>query len=162
MLIRILIAASLLLILWVLLSGHMTVLSLSLGAASCLLVAWLFHRLALPDPDFKTLYFSFNLPRFLPWFFLEVIRSNLDVSWRILHPKLVISPVKSTVSTKTLNDVAKTTYANCITLTPGTYTLNVDADAIEVHSLTQETAEKLQKGEMKERISALQGRFKTP
>lgn len=161
MLIRILIAASLLLVLWILLSGHMDILLLSLGVASSLLVAWLIHRLALPNPHFNTLCFNLNLPRFLPWFFLEVVRSNLDVSWRILHPKLPISPNTSTVPTKKLNDVAKTAYANCITLTPGTYTLSIDAETIEVHSLTRETAEKLQQGEMEGRISALQGRFNT-
>ena len=162
MLIRILITASLLLILWILLSGHLDTLLLGLGAASCLSVAWLVHRLALPDPGFNTLKLSLNLPRFLPWFFLEVIRSNLDVSRRILHPKLPISPNKSTVSTAKLNDVAKTVYANCITLTPGTYTLNIDTETIEVHSLTKETAEHLQRGEMKERISTLQSRPDTP
>lgn len=161
MLIRILIAASLLLLLWILLSGHLGILLLSLGIASGLLVAWFIHRLALQNPDFNTLYFSLNLPRFLPWFFLEVVRSNLDVSWRILHPKLPISPNISTVSTSKLNNVATTAYANCITLTPGTYTLNVDDQTIEVHSLTQETAEKLQQGKMKERISVLQGRLNT-
>lgn len=159
MLIRTLIAASLLLLLWILLSGHLGILLLSLGIASGSLVAWLIHRLALQNPDFSTLYFSLNLPRFLPWFFLEVVRSNLDVSWRILHPKLPISPNISTVSTSKLNNVATTAYANCITLTPGTYTLNVDDQTIEVHSLTQETAEKLQQGKMKERISVLQGRL---
>lgn len=159
--IRILITASLLLILWVLLSGHLDTLLLGLGAASCLFVAWLAHRLALPDPHFSTLKFSLNLPRFLPWFFLEVVRCNLEVSWKILHPKLPISPNKSTLSVAKLNGVAKTVYANCITLTPGTYTLNIDAETIEVHSLTKEIAASLQQGAMKKRISALQGRSDT-
>ena len=161
MLIRVLTAASLLLILWVLLSGHMGFLLLGLGLGSCLFTAWLVHRLALPDPAFKTLKFSLGLPRFLPWFFLEVFRSNLDVSWRILHPKLPISPNLITISTKNLSDVAKTTYANCITLTPGTYTLNTGTDTIEVHSLTKETAENLRQGKMKKRIAALRGSGKT-
>lgn len=161
MLIRVLTAASLLLILWVLLSGHMDILLLGLGLGSCLFTAWLAHRLALPDPAFNTLKFSLDLPRFLPWFFLEVFRSNLDVSWRILHPKLPISPNLSTISTKNLSDVAKTTYANCITLTPGTYTLNTGTDTIEVHSLTKETTENLRQGKMKKRIAALRGSGKT-
>ena len=161
MLIRVLTAASLLLILWVLLSGHMDILLLGLGVGSCLFIAWLCHRLALPDPAFNTLKFSLSMPRFLPWFFLEVFRSNLDVSWRILHPKLPISPSLNTFSTENLSDVAKTTYANCITLTPGTYTLNTGADTIEVHSLTKEMAENLQRGEMKKRIAALRGSRKT-
>lgn len=156
MLIRVLIGASLMLMLWVLLSGHLDPLLLGLGLGSGLFVAWLVHRLALPNPKFNTFKLSLNLPRFLPWFFLEVFRANLDVSWRILHPKLPISPNKGTYSTADLNEVAKAVYANCITLTPGTYTLNTGEDSIEVHSLTKETADSLKQGEMKKRISVLQ------
>lgn len=156
MLIRILITALLLLALWLLLSGHLEPLLLSLGVLSCIFVAWLAHKLALLDANFFTLRLSLNLPRFLPWFFLQVIKSNLDVSWRILHPKLPISPNISTVPISQHNNVAKAVYANCITLTPGTYTLDINTDVIEVHSLTKQVADNLQQGEMSKRILALQ------
>lgn len=156
MLIRTLIATLLLFVLWLLLSGHLGPLLLFLGILSCLFVAWLSHKLALLDPNSYTLRFNLKLPRFLPWFFLEVIKSNLEVSWRILHPKLPINPNISTVPVSQHSDVGKTVYANCITLTPGTYSLDISAEGIEVHSLTKELADHLQQGEMSKRILALE------
>lgn len=156
MLNRILISTLALFILWLLLSGHFDALLLFLGILSCVFVAWLSHRLALLDPNSHALRFNLNLPRFLPWFFLEVIKSNLDVSWRILHPKLPIDPNISTVPISQHSDLGKAVYANCITLTPGTYSLDINTDVIKVHSLTKELADHLQKGEMSKRILSLQ------
>jgi len=162
MLIRALITTFILFVLWSLLSGHLDAFLLLLGILSCLLVAWLSHKLALFDPNSHTLRLSINLPRFLPWFFIEVVKSNLDVSWRILHPKLPISPNISTVPVSQHSDVGKAVYANCITLTPGTYSLDINADVIEVHSLTKQLADNLQQGKMSKRISALEVKPKKP
>ena len=162
MLNRVLITTLALFILWLLLSGHLGVLLLILGILSCVFVAWLSHRLALLDPKSHALRFNLNLPRFLPWFFLEVIKSNLDVSWRILHPKLPINPNVSTVPISQHSDLGKAVYANCITLTPGTYSLDINTDRIEVHSLTKEMADDLQQGEMSKRILSLQTNHTKP
>ena len=55
-------------------------------------------------------------------------------------------------------DLATAVYANCITLTPGTYSLDLDSNSIEVHSLTIALAEDLQTGEMSKRIAALESK----
>lgn len=162
MLNRALITTFLLFVTWLLLSGHLDSLLLCLGIISCLFVAWLSHKLALLDPESHTLRFSLNLPRFLPWFFIEVVKSNLDVSWRILHPKLPIDPNISTVPITQHSDVGKSVYANCITLTPGTYSLDINTDVIEVHSLTKEMANNLQQGDMSKRILALEVKSTKP
>ena len=138
------------------LSGHFDILLLSLGLISCILISWISHRLALLNSDSHTLAFSLKLPKFLPWFFIEVIKSNLEVSWRILHPKLPICPIIHSVPVSQHNDIGKAVYANCITLTPGTYSLDINSDFIEVHSLTKELAEHLNQGEMGKRILALE------
>lgn len=156
MLNRILITTFLLFVLWLLLSGHLDALLLCLGMISCLFVTWLSHRLALLDPNLHALRFNLNLPKFLPWFFLEIIKSNLDISWRILHPKLPISPNISVVPISQHNKVGKAVYANCITLTPGTYTLDINSDVIKVHSLTNKSSENLQQEKMSKRILALE------
>ncbi len=143
--------------LWLLLSGYSAPLLLTLGMLSSLFVAWLAYRLGLFDVRFSALRFNLNLPRFLPWFLLEVIKSNLDVSWRILHPKLPIDPNTSTVPVAKHGDVAKVVYANCITLTPGTYSLSIDTETITVHALTRALTDGLQQGEMSRRIAALEG-----
>ena len=156
MLIRILLASVVLFSLWLLLSGHFDSLLLTLGSFSCVFVAWVSEKLGLFSSNFSTLKLNLKLPKFLPWFFIEVVKSNLDVSYRILHPKLPIEPNIMTLDTSQHGDLATAVYANCITLTPGTYSLDLDSNSIEVHSLTKALAEDLQTGEMSKRISALE------
>ncbi|QMU61890.1 MAG: cation transporter [Gammaproteobacteria bacterium] len=158
MLIRILIASVVLFSLWLLLSGHFGVLLLSLGVLSCIFVAWVSEKLGLFSSNYSTLKLNFKLPKFLPWFFVEVVKSNLIVSFRILHPKLPIEPNVMTLDASQHGDLATAVYANCITLTPGTYSLDLDSNSIEVHSLTIALAEDLKSGEMSRRISALESK----
>lgn len=161
MLPRFLLTISLLFILWILLSGHIhDPLLLGLGAISCLITAWFTHRLALANSDLSTLRLNINLPKFLPWFIIEIIKSNLHVCKLILQPKLAIDPKIFTVPVSKHNHVAKAVYANCITLTPGTYSLDVNPDNIVVHALTSDIANDLQKGEMGKRILSLQTKQK--
>jgi multicomponent Na+:H+ antiporter subunit E len=47
-----------------------------------------------------------------------------------------------------LPDLLQVVYANAITLTPGTLSLDVDDDRIEVHSLEQAGIDELRDGEM--------------
>ena len=150
------IAALALFVLWLLLSGYFKPLLLILGVLSCTLVAWLTHKLDLFGGFFSVLRFNFGLPKLVPWLLLEIIKSSLYVSWRILHPRLPISPTTITVSTTGHGDVAKALYANCITLTPGTYSLNINTDTITAHALTDTLADNLQQGEMSKRIKALE------
>jgi multicomponent Na+:H+ antiporter subunit E len=156
MLIRILIATLVLFSLWLLLSGHFGLLLLSLGLLSSIFVAWVSEKLGLFNNDYKMLKLNLKLPKFLPWFFIEVIKSNIDVSLRILHPKLPIEPNIMSLDVSQHSDVATAVYANCITLTPGTYSLDLNADNIVVHSLTKALADDLKTGAMSKRISALE------
>ncbi len=48
-------------------------------------------------------------------------------------------------------------YANSITLTPGTVSVNVEGEEITVHALTREGAESLQSGEMDRRVCEVEG-----
>ena len=58
-------------------------------------------------------------------------------------------------STQT-SDLARALYANSITLTPGTISIDVGKDEITVHALSREGAQDLASGEMGERVSALE------
>ena len=153
---RTLITSLILLILWFLLSGHLDPLLICLGIISCLFITWVSLRLSLLDLESHRLQFNLNLPKFLPWFFIEVVKSNIEVSWRILHPKLPINTNISSVPVSQHSDLGKVVYANCITLTPGTYSIDINPDFIEVHSLTKKLAANLHEGEMGKRILALE------
>ena len=65
---------------------------------------------------------------YLPVFLWEVIKANIDVAYRVLHPKLPINPGIVKVKTTLKSDTALTFLANSITLTPGTLSVDIDSE----------------------------------
>ena len=75
----------------------------------------------------------------------------------VWSPKLEIAPRMVHIEHQLKTSFGVATYINSITLTPGTITVDVDADEIIVHALTVAAAEDLQTGAMHERIQRLEG-----
>ncbi|MEG2108885.1 MAG: Na+/H+ antiporter subunit E [Clostridium sp.] len=77
--------------------------------------------------------------RFIPIYFVELIKSNIDVAKRSICPKVNISPgiIKYNISLK--SEVGINLLANTITLTPGTITLDLvedsDKRSLYIHSI---------------------------
>ena len=65
---------------------------------------------------------------YLPLFLWECFKANIDVAYRVLHPRLPIRPGIVKVKTKLKTDVGLTFLANSITLTPGTMSVDIDKD----------------------------------
>jgi multicomponent Na+:H+ antiporter subunit E len=65
---------------------------------------------------------------YLPVFFWYVVKSNVDVMYRALHPKMPIRPGIVKIKTNLKTDSAITALANSITLTPGTMTVDLTDD----------------------------------
>jgi len=94
---------------------------------------------------------------YLPVFLWEVLKANIDVAYRVLHPNLPINPGIVKVKTALKSDTALTFLANSITLTPGTMTVDIDRDkgvlyihwinvkAKDVESATKIIAERFEK-----------------
>ena len=137
---------------WLLLSGHTSPLLLSLGLVSVAAIVACAARLELLDEEGVPVGLLPGLMRYGPWLVIQIIRSNLDVAKRIVTPKLPIHPTVIHVDAKDHTEVGRVTYANSITLTPGTISLDVSEDAIEVHALTEEAAKDLMSGEMGRRV----------
>lgn len=58
-------------------------------------------------------------------FFWELFKSNLDVALRALSPKVRVNPGIVKISTGVMSDYGVSMLANCITLTPGTITMDI-------------------------------------
>ena len=84
--------------------------------------------------------------------------SNFAVAKVILDPKLPIHPRILRVSASQKTQVGQVIYANSITLTPGTVTLDVRNGHFLVHALTTDSAEGLLSGEMDERVAYLEAK----
>ncbi|WP_297536284.1 Na+/H+ antiporter subunit E [Thermococcus sp.] len=70
---------------------------------------------------------------YIPYFLWAMIMANLDVAYRVLHPKRPIRPGIVKCRTVLNSDTGKLSLANSITLTPGTITLDVDGDEYFIH-----------------------------
>ena len=73
----------------------------------------------------RYVYFVFVYVPVLLW---ECIKANVDVAYRIIHPRLPINPGIVKVKTSLQSDIALTVLANSITLTPGTMTVDIDEE----------------------------------
>lgn len=142
---------------WLLLSGHTNPLLLSLGLLSVAAVVACASRLEILDDESVPVHLLPGLIRYVPWLIGQVIRSNLDVARRIVSPELPIHPSVVKVDATHHTEVGRVTYANSITLTPGTISLDVSAETIEVHALTEDAANDLMSGEMARRVQRAEG-----
>ena len=70
---------------------------------------------------------------YLVVFIIELIKANIDVTKRVLSPSLPINPGIVKVKTKLKSKMARLILADSITLTPGTFTLQVEDDTFYIH-----------------------------
>ncbi len=148
-----------LLAIWLLLSGHYTPLMLTLGVLSTLFVVFLATRADLIDRETQPTLLKPSVLLYWFWLGREIIKSNIDVARRILNPRLPISPNIFTVRAGQKTELGRVTYANSITLVPGTVTVDVDEDVFTVHALTQSAATDLKRGEMNRRVCNVEDVF---
>ena len=144
---------------WLLLSGHYTALLLVFGVLSTLFVVLLATRVELVDREVVLVLLKPRALLYWLWLGGEIIKSNIDVTRRIFDPKLRISPRVIRVKATQRTELGRVSYANSITLVPGTVAMSVDEDEITVHALTREVAADLQRGEMDRRITDMERDF---
>ncbi|MFC1499506.1 Na+/H+ antiporter subunit E [Candidatus Zixiibacteriota bacterium] len=146
-----------LLILWLLSSGHYTALIISFGIFSCALVVFLAWKMEIIDSEGVPIHLLGRGLIYFPWLIWQIILSNIDVTKRVLSPKVDVSPRLIEVKTSQKTDLGRVIYANSITLTPGTVSIMVHDDRILVHAIAEEVAIDLDKGEMDRRVTRMEG-----
>lgn len=142
---------------WLLLSGHYTATLMTYGALSCAAVVAIVMYLGIIDDEAVPIQLGPGHVSYLPWLVKEIVLSNLSVARVILTPSLPIRPRILQVEASQKTDVARVIYANSITLTPGTVTLDARDGKLLVHALTSDSAEGLLSGEMDRRVASLEG-----
>lgn len=139
-------------LLWLGLSGHFEPLMITIGVVSVFLVVFIALRMEVVDHESHPIHLTAGLFGFWGYLSREIVLSNIDVISRILTPGKSISPQMITLPLTQKSDLAKVIYANAITLTPGTVTVQLDPDTITVHALSREAADALKTGEMASRV----------
>jgi multicomponent Na+:H+ antiporter subunit E len=87
----------------------------------------------------------------------EIIKAGVDVSKIILSPSLPISPTLINVRASQKSAVGLVTYANSITLTPGTVSVELEDNEITVHAITRAGAHDVAEGRMDRVVSRFEG-----
>ena len=127
-------------VLWLALSSKLDWQELVCGGVVCLIISLfgthIYSKLGLPPLSLKGILFFLVYIIVLLW---EIIKANLDVAYRVIHPKMPIRPGIVVIKTRLKSDIAKMILANSITLTPGTFTLDVIGDELLIHWINVKT-----------------------
>lgn len=142
---------------WLVLSGHYTVMLISAGAVSAVLCVLAAIRMRAADAEGHPIELFRGALTYLPWLIVEIAKSGWSVTKVILHPSLPISPTMTVVRASQKSTPGVATYANSITLTPGTITVGVSGNDLTVHALVRDGAIDLEGGGMDRRVSQFEG-----
>lgn len=143
-------------LIWLANSGHYTGLILGLGVVSIGFVVWIAHKMDVVDAESTPFHLSSRLPGFYLWLIRKIIASNIDVAKRVWGGAGAISPVVKTLPLTQKTDMGRVIYANSITLTPGTVSIDLNEDQVTVHALSEDGMQELEEGEMNRRVTALE------
>lgn len=142
---------------WLALSGHYTPFLMSIGACCALLCVWVAARMGAADGEGHPVSFLPPAATYWPWIVWEICKSAWAVTKVIVDPRLPISPTMTRVTASQRTTVGIATYANSITLTPGTITTDVKGDVLTIHALVREGADDLETGGMDARVTEFEG-----
>lgn len=141
---------------WLVNSGHYSLLLLGLGLLSVVFVILVSRCMKLVDRESQPWHLAAVLPGYYWWLFKKILHSNLQVAACAWRGAGAISPACARIPTKLQSDFSRVLYANSITLTPGTVSVSLDQNSILVHSLTADGLDELCGGEMEKRVRALE------
>ena len=155
--------------LWFLLSGSFAALLLAFGFASAVFVVVIALRMhiidqethltglfAQSDQETHPIHLHSAIIFYWVWLTWQIIKSNIHVARCILDPRLPISPNLLRLKVTQKTDLGLVSYANSITLTPGTVCVGLEEGSILVHALTREAAQELATGEMDRRVTRIE------
>jgi multicomponent Na+:H+ antiporter subunit E len=141
---------------WMVMAGKFDIFHASLGVISCLFVAYMSSDLLFKDKKIgKKIKEAIRFILYIPWLIYQIILANLHVVRLALSPNMyeLIDPHIMRFKVKIKKDISKVTFANSITLTPGTITADIIDDEFVVHALSQAVDDDLMTGEMEQRVA---------
>lgn len=138
---------------WLVLSGLFDYFHIALGVISCLLVAYLSSDLG--HIDLGRVNRWQVLTRFagyIPWLLYQVVLSNIHIAKIVLSPRIQLNPEVVVYPTFLKGDLSRTLFANSITLTPGTVTIDIDEENLYVHAINEKVKKDLLTGQMEKKV----------
>lgn len=150
-------ATVILFVFWLLLSGHYIPFLIGAGILCSVLVVLACRRMGVMDDEGHPIHLTTRALTYWPWLLWEIAKAAWDVTKIVWHPRLPISPAMIRVTATQRTAVGIATYANSITLTPGTISVEVEGSEILVHAVTAAGADSLAAGDMDRRVTRFEG-----
>ena len=129
--------------LWLLLTWNLQLQNIVAGGFVAILVGLIFGKHFIEEPV-KVIQINrwFWALLYVPKFLWEMTKANFDVAFRVIvstfiPPKMssAIEPGIVKVETKLKSEMGKTFLANSITLTPGTFTIDLKDEFLYIHCI---------------------------
>ena len=133
---------------YLLIAGSLTPFNLATGGLTALLSAVAFASVSFvtsPSPRRTGLRIA-RMLLFIPYLIWEITKANLSIAYIILHPSLPIDPEMQRFRVAVWGGLPVTTLGNSITLTPGTLTVDVGREGLDIHTLTGDARDDLAAG----------------
>lgn len=144
--------ALILAIFWLLLSGYLKSLLVIFGIISVALCVYVIKAMNDIDGEKRALNFGTKMISYIAWLMCQVVTSSLHVAKLVWGSTKNLSPSIAKLPVSDLPDDTRVIYANSITLTPGTLSVDLDNNEVTVHALHEESIEHLKQGAMTSKI----------
>lgn len=142
-------------VLWLLMSGIFKPLLIGFAVGSVLVAVFVIKRMDSLDGDRVEVRLSpLRTVKYLMWLMVEIAKANWTVTKIILSRRMAIRQHLFTVPYTQETDLAQVIFANSITLTPGTITVETEAGNFLVHAVAYSADDPAALAEMDRRVSA--------
>ncbi|MFZ1727167.1 MAG: Na+/H+ antiporter subunit E [Albidovulum sp.] len=143
--------------LWLVLSGIFKPMIVGFGVASVLVVLVVSSRMDAIDEDrVDQRLGAVATTKYFFWLMVEIAKANWTVTKVILTPKMPIRQHLFAVPYSQQTDLAQVIFANSITLTPGTITVETESDDFLVHALAYSMEDRAALADMNRRVTAIE------
>ena len=150
---------------WFAFSGHTEIEFLIMGAVTAVTGTALTHWLFAGDQEMRfrhvpygfgwVVHGIFRSILYAPWLLWEIALANLHVAYLVLHPRLPVEPSLVEFETSLSSESAQVLFAQSITLTPGTVTVDVSDGRFMVHCLSSKSRQGMEDGSIQRKVAGI-------
>ena len=141
--------------LWLLLSGIYKPLTVGLGVLSTLAVIFIINRMDSIDGDRVEIHLKpIEFLLYQGWLLVEIAKANWAVTKIIIAPSMPIKQHMFSVPYTQKSDLGQVIFANSITLTPGTVSVETEPGQFLVHAVAYSSDDKAALADMDRRVTA--------
>jgi len=143
-----------LMLFWLAITGSIKPVDVALGVVfSLILGAWAARYLWEEDAPTLTLRQAGRFVLYLGHLLKDIVIAAVQVAEVVLDPRMPIAPVVIAHRTSFTRDVSRVAFANSITLTPGTLTVDMDGNTFYIHCITERLADDIASGALERRVT---------